>query len=126
MAEPGPDEQRDPGIRGQAVLDYHAPAPDPVPRDRGRAHALLAGTAILYLLLNGVLVVLCHEGVIYPPWGVLGFFGFWGPLLLTGSVVAVQADGRPFRWAAVLLFVAVLAGAAAVNLYVLMWASASV
>ena len=122
----GARERGDAAGRNQAVLDYHAPAPDAVPPDRRRAHAVLCGIATLYLLLNGWLVVLCHEGVIHPPWGVLGFFGFWGPLLLTGFVVAFQAEERRFHWAAVLVFIAVMAGAAGVNLYVLMSAAASV
>jgi hypothetical protein len=47
---------------------------------------LLIGV-LAYALLNGIGVFLAASGIIHPPWGILDFFTFIGPI--AGSVAIV-------------------------------------
>jgi len=86
-------------------------------------YSVMAG----YLLVNACGVSLAKAGVIHPPWDVLDFFTFVGPLLAAVVVVVMQIKvPRVFSMWAVVVFLLVMLTCFYVNLLLLRMAGAAV
>lgn len=88
---------------------------------------LLCGL-LLYAVANVIGVILAATGLVHPPWGILHFFTFVGPLsgILVTCGAQVLCERRPFTWLSVIGFALAMILAAFLNFQALRSAIAAV